>query len=171
MEDTVKRYQALYDKFKGIYHALLLAQDEGVYEITVRSQTGVITVPVSFSDGTEIAAMMVENFSKRVDHMETLLNGQLEEAGHELAYDRKKAVIESEAREVEINKERARVAANLAQQAAATAAPAQKGPGRPRKAATPKPEVMEAVGAIAAQVPMNGSSPKVGGKANNLPQA
>lgn len=88
--DTIARYTALYEKFQGMYHALLFAQDEGVFEITVRSQSGAVVIPVGFGDGTEIAAMMVENFSKRVDDIQHQLNYQITELGAEIEASQKR---------------------------------------------------------------------------------
>lgn len=166
---TAEREKAVYDKMLSLYNQLLFAATEGVYEISVRSHSGLITVPVDLSDGISIAMILAEAFSCRVDKVEEDLNTILMEVGQVADTELNKKWLAKEALTEQHKRNMAEIAQRystpaLAQQAAATAAPVQK-VGRPRKAATPKPELMEAVGALAAQVPMNGSTANAASRA------
>jgi hypothetical protein len=123
------RLKQLHEDFLAKYDAIQYAQIEGVFECTLRSTSQTVTVGIG---GDEIAQILIEYLSRKLDNIEDRMTYHQAEFVEEM-----------------------NEAPQLAQQAAATAAPAQKGPGRPRKAAKPKPELMEAVGVMASQVPMN----------------
>lgn len=166
---AVEREKAVYEKMLSQYQQLLFDATEGVYEISVRSHSGLITVPVNIADGISITHILVEAFSNRVDKVEENLNTTLIELGNEaeVALNKKwlakEALIEEHKRNLAVIEQRYSTPA-LAEQAATTAAPIQK-VGRPRKAAKPQAEVMKAVGALAAQVPMNGSTANAAARA------
>lgn len=156
------REKAAYDKLLAKYEALQFAADEGVFQVTVHTDSGPITVPVSFLEGRNIAALLAESFAEWVQQMENTLNWSIEAAGDEFKIDKKQKEARAAAKQP--------VAPALAQQAAATATPAQRGPGRPRRAATPKPEVGQQLAVAANAVPMNGANKLPGGGVANQPQ-
>jgi uncharacterized protein (DUF885 family) len=158
---AAEREKVVYERMLTQYDALLTASIEGVFEVTVRSQSGAITIPVTLSDGISLTHELIECFSERIESVERNLNTSLAELGAETKHGKTTSDRLVEVREknaVEFAAWQAAEQSYLAQQAATTATPTQKGPGRPKKAITPKPELMEAVGVMAAQVPMNGST-------------
>lgn len=170
---TADRERAVYEKLLAQYDALLVASIEGVFEITVRSQSGAIVVPVFMNKGIGFTNDLIEYFSERIDRVERNLNTTLKEIGEEAKHAKSTSEMLEEIRQqnkTDFAQQYAIQQAQLASQAAATAAPVQKGPGRPRRAAIPRPGAMEAAGAMAAQVPMNGSTGQAVGRAVNSPQ-
>ncbi|MVN78080.1 hypothetical protein GO988_17255 [Hymenobacter sp. HMF4947] len=87
---TAKRERKVYKKLLAQYHQLLSAADEGVFEITVRSQSGAITVPVSLGDGGQLTADLVDCFAGRIQLLERNLNNSLIEIGFETKKGREK---------------------------------------------------------------------------------
>ncbi len=167
------REKAAYDKLLAKYEALQFAADEGVFQVTIHSDSGPITVPVSFLEGRNIAALLAESFAEWVQQMETTLNWSIEAAGDEFKIEKERKVAAEEALEARQKAGRAAIAASyevpvLAQQAAATAAPVQRKPGRPKR--QPQPEVAQQLAVAANAVPMNGANKLPGGGVANQPQ-
>jgi hypothetical protein len=159
--------RALYNELEAKYTDALFAQSEGVFEITIRSQSKTISIPI---DGMDACQLVIEEISSRLSKTERDLRWHTAEQGVEYADELQQTRLKKE----QADKDREQrwteyedQQRQLARQAAATATPAQK-PGRPRKAATPKREVMETVGAMAAQVPMNGSTANAAARATGL---
>lgn len=110
-ERDVEREKVAYDKLLVKYAALRLAADEGVFQVTIHSDSGVITVPVSYFEGCSIAISLAEGFSKWIGHVEGALNYSLEAVADELRAERK----EQEARQQQRNQEAAVARAKDAQ--------------------------------------------------------
>ena len=85
-----KRETKVYKKLVAQYHNLLTAADEGVFQITVHSQSGTITVPVDMKDGGQLTAELLECFIKRIQRIERNLNNTLAELGFEAKQARNK---------------------------------------------------------------------------------
>jgi hypothetical protein len=174
------REKAVYDKLLEQYDALLKASIEGVFEITVRSQSGAIRVPVSLNDGIELTNNLIEAFTGRIDMVERHLNVSLAELGSETELEMKREKEREQEREATIRRNQEAYAAEiqqslndynrlLARDAATSATPIQKGPGRPRKVRL-QPELVGEVAGMAAGVPMNSGTALAAGRATNLPQ-
>jgi len=158
---AIERQKAVYDKLAAQYYQLLSASDEGVFEITVRSQSGTITIPVDLKVGSGIASELAENFSLRVDKLESNLNTTVANLGVE------NRSTQREAEEKSLRRAAPTPSYALAQQAATPVAQAPvPQSARPRKA------TMKAVAGEAALVPMNsGSTAHAASRATNLPSA
>jgi hypothetical protein len=83
-----KRETKVYKKLVAQYHELLTAADEGVFQITVHSQSGTITVPVDMKDGSQLTVELLECFIKRIERN---LNSTLVELGYETRQGKEKA--------------------------------------------------------------------------------
>jgi hypothetical protein len=60
-----------------------LASHEGVFEVTIRTRTRTITVPVSASLGSEVICGLQEEFGQRLDNIQRSILHQLREAENE----------------------------------------------------------------------------------------
>ena len=142
---SVELEKAVYEKLLKQYEQLMSAHTEGVFEVTVRSQNHTVTIPVAFVVGGGVACELADAFAKHVTRVENNLNSSIEELEHE---DYKATAAAKEPLPT-FNTRPAR---------------------KSRKAVQPRPEVMEAVGQMAAEVPMNGSTHHAVARATNLPQ-
>lgn len=118
-ERDAERETVAYQKLLAKYEALRTAADEGVFQVTIHSDSGTITMPVSFLEGRNIAITLAEHFADWVEHVEKSLNYSLEAVGDELKLDRK----EKEARQQQRNREAVVSRAADAQRELAEAAP------------------------------------------------
>lgn len=100
-EQDAERETVAYKKLLTKYDALRLAADEGVFQITIHTDSGSINVPVSFLAGRNIATQLAEDFANWVEHIEKSLNYSLEAVADELRADRK----EKEERQQQHNRE------------------------------------------------------------------
>lgn len=87
-QQAAEREKAVYDKLVAQFHQLLYAADEGVFEITVRSLSGPITVAVA--NGSELTQYVVEALSKQIGRIETNLNRTVAEMGSEVKSELRK---------------------------------------------------------------------------------
>jgi hypothetical protein len=87
---AAKRERKVYKKLLAQYHQLLFAADEGVFEITVRSQSGAVTIPVDLTHGSQLTADLVDGFLGRIKQLEHNLNNSLIELGFETKKAREK---------------------------------------------------------------------------------
>jgi hypothetical protein len=87
---AAKRERKVYKKLLVQYHQLLAAADEGVFEITVRSQSGAIAIPVDLKHGGQLTADLVDYFVERIQRLERNLNNSLVELGWETKKAREK---------------------------------------------------------------------------------
>jgi hypothetical protein len=162
--------RALYAELEAKYSDALFAQSEGVYEVTIRSQSKTISIPI---DGLDACQLVIEELSDRLSKTERDLRWHTAEQGGEYADQIQKERLSGVKREQDTAQRWADYEdqqRQLAKQAAGTAAPIQK-VGRPRKATTPQPQIMEQVAAQAAQVPMNGSTANPAARATGeMPQ-
>jgi hypothetical protein len=159
-----QQLEKLYAKQLAQWNALLFAHKEGVFEITIRSQSITETIVL---DGDQIAWELAEAVSDKLSATEAKIRRHTLDK-HEHFQDDEKQEARAEKRRqeaVDLEHEVYRLNTLLAQQAASTAEPVQRQAGRPRKQATPKPEVMEQVAAQAAQVPMNGNTANAAARA------
>jgi hypothetical protein len=81
LHEEAAREHAVYTKMVAQYQQLLTASDEGVFEVTVRTQSGSIAVAMSLNDGNGIAASVADVLGKRIDVLERRLNGTLSDIG------------------------------------------------------------------------------------------
>ena len=154
-EKTLKREKKIYKKLLAIYNALLFAADEGVYEVTIRSQAGAIVVPVSLNDGCEITHLVVENFGARLSRLEANFKASLENAGVEATTVRESEEKATAEREVTSRQARLDYAAQgLAIDAELAAGAA----ALLRERVTPVCEVLAQVVQLAATTPMNATA-------------
>lgn len=161
-ERAIERKKAIYEKLAAQYYELLSASDEGVFEITVRSQSGSITIPVDLKTGNDLTCNLADAFAVRVDKLEEDLNMVVQNLG--LDNQRVKHQAAADGRE-------ARVAGIEAQAAAIEAARIETLQTPARQVGRPRKQTMHAVGQMAAQVPMNGSTAHAAARATNLPGA
>lgn len=159
----------LYAELEAKYRAALYAQSEGVFQVTIRSLSQTITIAV---DGMDASQLVIEELSNQLSKAESDLRWHLAEQGSEYADELQKSRQKKQEAEADKKQRWAEYEAQqqqLARMAATSSVPPQKGPGRPKKA-QPQPEVMQAVGALAAQVPMNhGSTGQAVARAANIP--
>lgn len=172
-EQEVAHERAAYELLLTAFGGLNLAACEGVYEITVRSATQSVTVQVPFVLGGSIASELSSELEDRVVSAENRLNGTIEKAGFDVKAERNGKQARDAKHEENVRQMQAAYEAQqrgLAQMAAASATPPQKGPGRPRKA-RPEPALVGEVAGLAAAVPMNhGSTGHAVSRATNSPQ-
>jgi predicted helicase len=95
----VKRERRVYKGLLAQYHQLLLAMDEGVFEITVRSESGAVTVPLSLAHSGQVVMEVVELHAKRLQQAEKRLNASVKEANFETALAEKKRAQHAEGQE------------------------------------------------------------------------
>ncbi|OGX80839.1 hypothetical protein BEN47_06165 [Hymenobacter lapidarius] len=106
-QESATRQTTIYNKLVAQWAALLLASDEGVFEVTIRSQSGPVTIAVCLNDGTEIAQLLAENFGKRIARLEHNLNTTLGEIGLEVRADLQAAQRQEVQRDAESAQRRA----------------------------------------------------------------
>lgn len=156
-QQAAEREKAVYESMLAQYNALLYASDEGVFEVTIRSQSGAVTIPVNLLHGTQLTQDLIEGFSRRIDKLQSNLNATIEEIGLETRSKTTRKAREEAEREAVMQRNRVAYA-DLAQQVAVPEPVTFN-----TKTRKPRPETMKAVGGRAAQVPMN--------QATNLPSA
>ncbi|MGI4873240.1 MAG: hypothetical protein ACRYFX_18925 [Janthinobacterium lividum] len=172
-----ERERVAYEKALAKYDAINMAADEGVFQVTIQSDSGTITMPVSFVTGRDVATWLAEAQAAWLKQVEKYLNSSLVNLGEETEVEQNRVWLRQEQAEEAAAQRRAAFQAeaqqirqeDLAQQAAATAAPKQV--GRPRKP-RPQPELVGQMAGAAAAVPMNGSTAHAAARATgSTPQA
>ncbi|GAB2865950.1 hypothetical protein [Hymenobacter ruber] len=152
------------------YTDALLAQVEGVFEITIRSQNIELTIQL---DGMDASQAAIEAISNKLSRIEADIERHTINVGENLVSEREEEAKKWTAREKEREAERREyIQSELAQQAAAAVPAAMPKVGRPRKsAALPCRVTSEEVAHSALLVPMNsGSTAHAVARATNLPQ-
>jgi hypothetical protein len=96
-----ERERAVYEKLLAKYDTLSTAADEGVFQVTVHTDSGTITIPTEFAKGRGIAIELAEVLSDWIIKIERNLNSSLEALGDEVKEDQN----EKERKQGERNKE------------------------------------------------------------------
>lgn len=150
-EFTAQRERAVYEKLVGVYNQLLFAADEGVFEVTIRSQSGAIVVPVSLNDGSQLTHDLLGVFCKQIDRVEDSLNRVIAENGVEVRQELARK--QQQARQREEDAVAARAAYEAQTRVLAVQATVE--PAGPKRVRQSRPDVMKQTALAASGVPMN----------------